>query len=197
MVDEVLLNFFMFYIRVFRKDFITNQTEGIFVKPIFRVSSGKDFNFGAPYFKPRNYCSSIFIVRIYNLSNTNDVRSSLRTNKLFDIIIFQWNIKCFIGFPIKFICRDLQWKEKFHTPRAVFSPQIGIYYFGRCHMIYIIPPKNLGDTYWEMILWWKYYCEENLTVAEKTWKWEKRNTLGIKVSSWDNSLVSLYDMKKD
>ena len=40
--------------------------------------------------------------------------------------------------------------------------------------------------YWEMYLWWKYYSDEDIIKAEKTWPWCNIET---KKSTWDKNML--------
>lgn len=74
------------------------------------------------------------------------------------------------------------WKDKFDSPRfegepgSVFgpSPRISLTLFRTFRIVvWWEAPTNYmdADTYWEMWLWYKYYCGSDMEKARATWPW--------------------------
>lgn len=103
--------------------------------------------------------------------------------------------------PIFIRCRDLEWKDKWNTPRYEEPPHIWIYLFGFHLFWYWDLPKNLFynpkdyiDDYWEQALWYLYYASYNkekkgyddldINKARDSWPWRNNNG-----SSWNNKFL--------
>jgi hypothetical protein len=66
---------------------------------------------------------------------------------------------------------DLGWKDKFNSPRFECVPSFHICLFGLQFCIWWRSPDGNDDDYYEMILWWLMYCNEDIVKAENTWSW--------------------------
>ena len=88
------------------------------------------------------------------------------------------------------------WKDKFESPRfegtpyGIFgpSPRISVTLFRLVKfIIWWEAPCDYRDedTYWEMWLWYKYYCGSDIDKARETWPW----TDGDHKSTWIEELV--------
>ena len=80
----------------------------------------------------------------------------------------------------------VMWKDKYNTPRfegessSIFgpTPRISITLFKRLRLIIWWEAPIEGhhwsdeDTYWEMWLWYKYYCDSDIAKARDTWGWQ-------------------------
>ena len=78
------------------------------------------------------------------------------------------------------------WKDKYETPRfegesgSIFgpTPRICLTLFKRLRLIVWWEAPLEGhhwsdeDTYWEMWLWYKYYCDSDIEKARDTWPWK-------------------------
>ena len=97
---------------------------------------------------------------------------------------------------------DLQWKDKYDSPRFEESPYIVITLFKWCIAIIYYPPTHLEkENYWEQALWYLYYygnysygrlSEPNLKAAKKSWPWQdmKGN------STWDDNCLTIKGRKE-
>lgn len=88
------------------------------------------------------------------------------------------------------------WKDKYNTPRfegtpyGIFgpSPRISITLFKWFKIIFWWQaPCDFRDedTYWEMWLWYKYYCDSDINKAEKSWEWRDMDNK----STWKEEFV--------
>jgi hypothetical protein len=91
-----------------------------------------------------------------------------------------------IGTPIVIRKFELGWKDKFNSPRFEFNPRFEIYFFMFYINITFVSPDTFEDIYWEMILWYLYYSDKNITKAKKTWEWSDYDT---KKSTWDDKYL--------
>ena len=100
-------------------------------------------------------------------------------------------------------CRDIEWKDKWETPRYEEPPHVWINLFGFQLFWYWDLPNNLFynpkedhiDDYWEQALWYLYYYntysqglldKPNIEKAEESWPWQDYKT---KKSSWNNKFL--------
>lgn len=106
------------------------------------------------------------------------------------------------------ICiEDVQWKDKFGTPRHEEDPFISICLFSRFYFNWIwkLPSKlklNKVDEldYWEQFIWYKLYYKEyncdkpNLKMAKKHWPWKdmENNSTWIDNFLTKESLNEIY-----
>lgn len=95
---------------------------------------------------------------------------------------------------IQIVSQDVEWKDKWHTPRFECCPYIWIHLFG-LEIIWYWTVKN-EDEYWEQALWYLYYASYNkkkkgydpLDINKAKEKWPWKNMDGT--SDWnDNFLV--------
>lgn len=139
----------------------------------------------------------------------------------FNIISFNWEkrkdmkairevfipLKCYFRFtkeyaPFMFanhygklfsiIIRDVQWKDKWDTPRHEESPFISIALFNKFFFNWSWGlPEEIEehwidiDDYWEQGLWWLHYCDKDINKARETWPWKGEND----VSTWKDKFV--------
>ena len=100
-------------------------------------------------------------------------------------------------------CRDVEWKDKWRTPRYEEPPHIWISLFGFNLFWYWDLPNNMLynkkdhiDDYWEQALWYLYYASYNrkkkgydeldINKAKRTWPWQNCET---KESSWNDKFL--------
>ena len=105
----------------------------------------------------------------------------------------KWNF-CFYRYSIKnamydpfFQSNQLEWKDKFHTPRCERLPLIKFNF-----LFFKLCITQGDDHYWERWLWIHEYNDGDEDKARETWKW--KNTDGY--SSWfydDDNLRKNYD----
>jgi len=90
----------------------------------------------------------------------------------------------------------LFWKDKYDTPRfegdsgSLFgpSPRISVTLFACLRMIFWWEAPcdwKDEDTYWEMFLWYKHYCNNDINKARETWPWEDME----EKSTWKEEFV--------
>lgn len=94
------------------------------------------------------------------------------------------------------IIRDVQWKDKYNTPRHEENPFISIALFNKFFFNWSWElPEGVeehwidNDDYWEQGLWWLYYCDKDIKKAEETWPWAGEDNK----STWKNKFVR-YEM---
>ena len=185
---------------------ILKQIKNSPFKPLLKKYYLGKLRHGAPYFWPRGYCPTIFKLRKLKLvSDEKKEELDKRYPHLSHINRFEnlpmsrrskdWIFNLFgvyywlqVGWPVKFYTNELGWKDKFNTPRFEWGPAFYIFFFKWQFCVWWIAPEGarFRDTYWEMFLWWKYYSNENLEEAEKTWKWVDGTT---KKSTWDKTFL--------
>ena len=139
----------------------------------------------------------------------------------FNIISFNWEkrkdmkairevfipLKCYFRFtkeyaPFMFanhygklfsiMIRDVQWKDKWDTPRHEENPFISIALFNKLFFNWTWKlPKEIekdwidNDDYWEQGLWWLHYCDKDIDKARETWPWKGEND----ISTWNDKFV--------
>ena len=93
-----------------------------------------------------------------------------------------------IGSPIKYSKSELAFKDKFGSPRHEWNPFFHIYFFHWQFCIRLSAPKEerFDDAYWEMWVWFKYYCKEDIIEAENTWMWKD---YASKISTWNKKYL--------
>ena len=163
------------------KDNILKDIRGVFVKPKKVYYLGK-LSYGTPYFYPRKFNPTILSIR--------KVKPKYNRNKNFDL--FGYNIS--IGSPIWITKDEIGWKDKFHSPRFEWSPSFKLFIFKWQFCIFWNAPDNNEDLYYEMALWYSYYSEKDIEVAEKTWPWRDGKT---KESTWNSKYLIKLDDSKD
>ncbi len=159
---------------------IKKNIKGVFKLPKKRYYFGKVY-FGAPYFFPWGYCSSII-----NIRKDKYLYVPSKHFKLFGYYIYY-------GSPIVYRKLNLGWKDKFGTPRHEWDPGFYLYFFNLQFCIWWSSPYLETDVvscenekYWEMVLWYLHYSDKDIKKAEKTWAWIGYET---KKSTWDNKVL--------
>lgn len=96
------------------------------------------------------------------------------------------------GKLLSIVIQDLEWKDKWKTPRHEENPFISIGLFNKFFFNWEWKfPKNVeerwidNDDYWEQVLWWLYYCDKNISKARNTWPWRNEND----ESTWNDKFV--------
>lgn len=145
----------------------------VFISPVKKYYLGR-IVYGTPYFQPRNFNSTILTIR--------KKKPHFLRNKHFKLFGYEISY----GWPIAFHSNDLGWKDKFDSPRFEWSPSFMIFFFKWQFCIHWVPDTEDVDNYWEMVLWWKYYSNEDMHKARMTWPWRDGKT---KRSTWNNKFV--------
>lgn len=153
--------------------------KGVFKPPKKRYYIGK-LKYGNPYFYPWNFNYQILTIR-------KEKPKYLRC-KHFNV--FGYSIS--YGYPIYVTCNGLGWKDKFNSPRFEWSPTFQIYFFKWQFCIFWNAPDGNNDRYYEMVLWYLYYCDKNIIKSEKNWGWTDYKT---GESTWNKSNYLLYSLK--
>ena len=157
---------------------IYRQMYGVFKTPNIKFYFGKVIH-GTPYFYPWNYMGSI--VRVVRGDKPKYGRCKSWVFKLFGE---KYTIQ--IGYPIKLAILKLGWKEKYGSPRFEWSPSIQLYFFGLELSVFLVSPTSDTDNYWEMFLWYLYFCDSDLSKAEETWGWVESE-----LSTWDYNALCI------
>jgi hypothetical protein len=167
-----------------------------------RVYIGK-LRYGCPYFYPIGYCPTAIKIRrlrertemerteykdMYPYS-LNDEEMQFKNiplvrrcrNKIWYFLKRWWYVE--IGYPFAIYEQQLGWKDKYGSPRFEWAPAWYIFFFKWQLRVEYMPETDV-DNFWEMYLWWKDYCDEDLTKAESTWGWQDPET---KESTWDKN----------
>lgn len=156
--------------------------------------------YGVPYFYPRGFNPNIISIQKLELTTKEDLDNMrndfIRKSKKFKnqpryMGGFEKTFKLFgnyfwinIGSPIWIKKTKLGWKDKFNSPRFEFEPTFNIFLFlWQFRISYVLDNE---DKYWEMYLWWKYYSDEDIIKAEKTWPWCNIET---NKSTWDKTML--------
>jgi hypothetical protein len=170
-----------------------------FKQPNKNTYLGK-IRYGVPYFYPSGFNPNIITIKKLELTPKEDLDNMrndfIRRAKRFKNQPkskggFEKTFKLFgnyywinIGSPIKIKSTELGWKDKFNSPRFEFEPTFNIFFFFWQYRISY--GVDNADKYWEMYLWWKYYSDEDIVKAEKTWQWFDSET---KKSTWDKNML--------
>lgn len=177
------------------------KLKGVFKPLIKRIYIGKII-YGTPYFHPTGFCSNIFRIRRLILTPQEIIEAEMKNRgewmrekmKFSNLPIVRrfkdWIVKIFgsyywiqIGWPISFRFNGLGWKDKYDTPRFEWSPAFSIYFFSWQYIVHWVPQDD-EDKYWEMVLWYLYYSDEDIKKAEETWGWIDCTT---KQSTWNKN----------
>lgn len=174
-----------------------------FKMPIKKYYFGK-LKYGTPYFFPINFEKSILSVRKLKLMPEKEREEKIKKypwnkdNYKFSNIPMSrrtkdWIVKIFdnyyfisLGYPIKIHINDLGWKDKWNSPRFEWNPSFKICFFHWQFCIYYNSPDGNNDKYYEMFLWWRYYCDKDIQKAEETWGWVDAHT---KESTWNKNYL--------
>lgn len=176
---------------------INKLVGNVFKPPIKKYYFGP-LRYGTPYFWPMNFCASIIKIRKLKLTSqeeldkcTNDYQRQnkkfsnmpmIRRTKSFTPKVFGNYYYIQIGWPIMFSKTDLGWKDKFESPRFEWGPSFIIFFFGLQFCIFWKAPIEDEDRYWEMVLWYNNYADQDIVKASSTWGWVDYET---KLSTWD------------
>lgn len=99
---------------------------------------------------------------------------------------------------------DVNWKDKYATPRYEYSPIIAFTFFGyTTYWTWEVYPHWSGfiDEYWEQALWYLYYYRNisqgrldkpDIYIARKTWPWAKCSSFEDKSneSTWNDEYLT-------
>jgi hypothetical protein len=148
---------------------IKKLVKGVFKPPKKSYYLGR-LLYGTPYFYPWNFNSTILTIR----------KEHPRFLRCKHFKLFGYDVS--YGWPIMIHRNGLGWKDKWNSPRFEWSPAFYIFFFKWQFVIHWNAPDKNNDLYYEMILWWKNYCNKDIVKAEKTWGWQDCNT---KKSTWN------------
>lgn len=118
-----------------------------------------------------------------------------------DYAPFMFN--CHYGKLLSITIKDLEWKDKWSTPRHEENPFISIAIFNKFffNWEWKLPENEIfkwsdNDQYWEQILWYLYYASYNkekkdydeldINKAKESWPWQDCET---KKSSWNDKFL--------
>jgi hypothetical protein len=152
---------------------IKRNIKGVFKLPVKKFYFGKIL-YGNPYYTPWNFNSFVLTIR-------KEKPKFLRCNhfKLFGFDISY-------GWPIIISTYELGWKDKYGTPRFEWSPAFQLYFFKWQVCVWDASPFKDEELYWEMILWYMNYSNNDLDKAKKTWGWRDSKT---KKSTWNDEFL--------
>lgn len=153
------------------KEPLLKEIKGVFKPPKKKYYFGK-VKFGCPYFYPRNWNPTVISIR--------REKRKYERNKTYKI----FNRYVSIGWPIVVKSNGLGWKEKFQSPRFEWSPSFHLFFFKWQFCIWWTAPFDETDEYYEMILWWKYWCDKDIEKATETWPWCSNG-----VSTWNENYL--------
>lgn len=99
--------------------------------------------------------------------------------------------------------QDIQWKDKWQTPRHEENPYISIRFFNKYYLnwTWVLPPHLKGTKldeldYWEQALWYLYYYRNisygrlnapDIKKAEESWPWSWEGK-----STWNKMFILNY-----
>lgn len=67
-------------------------------------------------------------------------------------------------------CNDIEWKDKYNSPRSEYDPQINIVFFRKWQILIfwnkIYKGEDRSHIYWETILQYLYYNKKNLPISK-------------------------------
>ena len=110
----------------------------------------------------------------------------VRRSKYWIVNIFGRAYYIEIGWPIMIHKNNIEWKDKYSTPRFEWNPSFIIFFFNWQFCIHWTSPDDNDDQYWEQVLWYSKKCNCNIVKAKKTWGWVDMNT---KLSTWNDKYV--------
>lgn len=172
---------------------LQQSIKGVFLKPKKSYYFGR-VKFGTPYFFPRNYNGSVLVVRKLRLRSQTDFEELIKNkpwlrnkenSKFVNLPLVRrckyWILKIFdeyfyvsIGWPVCVKTIDLGWKDKFRSPRYEWSPQFHVFFFGLQFCMFWNSPLGNNDDYYEQILWYLYYSDRDIKIAERSWPWTSK-----------------------
>lgn len=130
----------------------------------------------------------------YNIQNLVSICKRNRKIKgvfISPILKTEWS-NCQRGIPyflprkwFGFRILDLGWKDKFNSPRYEWPPSVHFWGFGKQLSIYWTAPEIVTvDDYWEQVLWYLKYADEDIAKAQETWGWCSNGA-----STWKKEIV--------
>lgn len=152
---------------------LKRDIKGVF-KPMKRVVYFGKAIYGCPYFFPWAYENFILAFR-----KTKRYTQRTQYFELFGYFIYY-------GWPIAFVVNSLGWKDKFGTPRFEWCPAFHLYFFGLQLRIHWCAPDDDNDKYFEMVQWYRNYCDKDINKAKDDWGWVDMDT---KESTWKNEYI--------
>ena len=182
---------------------IKKAIEGVFIQPVKKYYIGR-IRHGSPYFHPRKFTSSVIKIRKLSFVDNPDLtilenpRSHMQLKKVFiNFPIVRrskyWVRKIFgnwyfieLGYPIAIKTTNLGWKDKYNAPRYEWAPQFAIYFFRWQYITWWSSPVDDNDEYYEAILWYLHYADQDIVKAKETWPWQETAT---KESTWNNNFL--------
>ena len=128
---------------------------------------------------------------------THPFRTLIKAKKLFKVPKLKFYFGKIKHFPVYYFrvgtlfslgAIDVQWKDKYDTPRHEQNPIIYITFFNVGILFEFTWGNCYNDLdYWEQVIYTIYYCNSDVKKAKQTWPWQDFET---KKSSWnDNYLV--------
>ena len=153
---------------------LQRDIKGIFVPTHYKFGFDKAYNSGCPYYLPQRFERFILGFR-------KTPRYTQRTNhfRLFGYYIYY-------GWPIRFVVNSLGWKDKYGSPRFEWCPAYHLYFFNWHICIWLSAPDDNNDKYFEMVQWYRNYCNKDINKAKNTWPWTNMDT---NITSWKNEYI--------
>lgn len=164
-------------------------------KPLKRKIHIGKIAYYTPYFLPVGYCPTMFFIRKLKIRTPEEMVEYLgkypyikgeeisfsnfpmvRRSKYFVIKIFGFYLYIERGWPIMLKITNLGWKDKYNMPRFEWNPSVIFYFFKYQIAVLYQPQIEDWDTYWEMYLWWRDYCNRDISLAESSWGWIDEQT---------------------
>lgn len=88
--------------------------------------------------------------------------------------------------------QDVEWKDKWDTPRHEENPLISIGIFNKFFFNWEwrlskeLESRNFdNEDYWEQILWYLYYSDKDINKAKETWPWVGEDNK----STWNDKFI--------
>ena len=152
-----------------------------------------DFNFYKDWI-----CINLFNIIYFNWDRQKDMKAikevfiSLKCHFKFTRRYAPFMYSYHYGKLFSIVIRDVQWKDKYNTPRHEENPfiTIGLFNYFFFNWTWKLPKEIEkdwvdNDDYWEQGLWWLYYCDKNIEKAKETWPWRDEND----ISTWKDKFV--------
>mgnify|MGYP005866313563 CR=1 FL=1 len=180
---------------------IKNKIKGVFKQPVKKYYIGK-IKYYTPYFEPWNFNRNMISVRkLIPLSKEkleeNKKRGygwakekyqnlpMVRRNLNWTVNIFGNDYFISVGKPFAIYKGYLGWKDKYESPRFEWEATFQIWFFRWQFVIHWTAPTKNKDLYWEMVLCYLFYADEDLEKARDSWGWVDET----KTSTWDDNLI--------
>lgn len=97
------------------------------------------------------------------------------------------------GKLLSIVIKDIQWKDKYNSPRHEENPFISIGLFNRYFFNWTWKlPSHIenhwidNDDYWEQALWYLYYSNKDINKAKNTWPWTGEDS----ESTWKDKFLT-------